>query len=351
MATEDSVQLQSPRFFRWRWSVFLSMFFGWSCYNLIRYNFLSTINSLIVHQGFSRSDVGMISSCFSMSYGVSKFLASVISDHTSSHVMFSRGLMLAGACSLAFPLAHTVTLACVVWLLEGVTQGCGWPPCVILLKAWYPPSQIGRCWSILGSAGNMISAVLPLVIIFLSSIFHWSMSYYAFGAFAIAMGVLVNFTIKDSPGDILGLGSGAVRKDKEHRNSDGGEESGVRKWYAVFFIPDLLVVSAIYAILYFAHGSCTYWSQLFLVQEAGMTETQAAACFSMYQVGAVIGNVVAGPISDVFITPVSLLHDHPVWGLPGFAKATGSAWVRRLAPHSGRIGAEFEGGMKHYKGS
>ena len=301
----DSVQQQSPRFFQWRWSVFLSMFCGWSCYNLIRYNFLSTINSLILHQGFSRSDVGMISSCFSMSYGVSKFLASVISDHTSSHVLFSRGLILAGTCSLAFPLAHTVALACVVWLLEGVTQGCGWPPCVILLKAWYPPSQIGRWWSILGSAGNLISAILPLVIIFMTSIFHWSMSYYVFGVFAIAVGVLVNFTIKDTPGDIARKGSGAVTKDQAHKKSDGDKEGVIRRWYTVFFIPDLLVVSAIYAILYFMHGSCTFWSQLFLVQEAGMSETQAAACFSMYQVGAVIGNIGAGSISDVFVTPVS----------------------------------------------
>lgn len=269
---------------------------------LIRHNFLSNISSLIEHQGFSRSDVGKISSCFSMSYGVSKFLGSVISDHVSPCLVFSGGLILAGTCSLAFPLAHTVTLACVVWFVEGIMQGFGWPPCVILLKAWYPPSQMGRWWSVLGSAGNIILTILPLLTIFITSIFHWSMSYYAFGLCAIAMGVLVNFTIKDAPGDILT--DNTATKEQEKGKSSRNEQN-VRKWYSVFFIPDLWMVSSVYAILYFLQGSCMFWSQQFLSQEVGMTDTQAAACFSLYQVGAVIGNVSAGPISDVFITPVS----------------------------------------------
>lgn len=273
---------------------------------LIRYNFLSTISSLIEHQGFSHSDVGKISSCFAMSYGVSKFLGSVISDHASPRLVFSSGLVLAGSCSFAFPLAHTVTLACVVWFLEGIMQGLGWPPCVILLKAWYPPSQIGRWWSVLGSAGNIILAILPLYIIFITSIFHWSMSYYAFGLCAIAMGVLVNFTIKDAPGDIFADHT-ATKEPEQGRDSRSSKQNVRNSWYSVFFIPDLWMVSTVYATLYFVQGSCIYWSQLFLAEEVGMTDTQAAACFSMYQLGAVIGNVSAGSISDVFITPVSFM--------------------------------------------
>jgi sugar phosphate permease len=278
------------------------MFLGWSCYNLIRYNFICTITSLIEHRGFSQSDVGMISSCFSMAYGVSKFLSSVISDHASSHQVFSGGLILAGVCSFFFPLARTVALACVVWFVEGITQGCGWPPCVILLKAWYPPSQIGKLWSILGSVGSIVSAVLPFVVIFITSTFHWSTSYYVFGVCALAMGVLANFSIKDTPGDLVKK-NGPAAEDQEKKKEDG--KNKVSKWYSVFFIPDLLMISAVYAILYFVLGSCIYWSQLFFVQEAEMTETRAATFFGVYQVGAVIGNIFAGPVSDIFITPVS----------------------------------------------
>lgn len=289
----------SPQFVRWRWSVFLSMFFGWSCHILIRMNFPSSITSLIEHQGFSRSDVGMIASCFAVTYGFSKFLGSVVSDHASPRLVFSRGLVLSGACSLAFPLAHTVTLACVVWFLEGIMQGFGWPPCVILLKAWYPPSQIGRWWSVLASAGNVMSAVLPLLVVFLTSISHWWMSYYMFGTCAIAMGVLVNFTIRNSPEDIGVANFNAMKEQKGEGN--GGS------WYKVFFVVDLWVVGVVYAILYLTSNCCFNWSQLFFIEEAGMSEREAAASCSMYQVGAVVGNISAGFLSDFLITPVSCI--------------------------------------------
>ena len=274
---------------------------------LIRKTLPSTMTSLMEHQGFSRGDIGKISSCFALSYGVSKFLGSVISDHTSPQRVFSLGLLLAGTCSLVFPLAHTVTLACAVWFIEGITQGCGWPPCVILLKAWYPPSQIGRWWSVLSSAGNIVSAILPLLVIFITSISHWSMNYYAFGACGIGMGMLVLFTIKDTPKDVwMESFNKTSQKEQEGGSSNIKAKSPAREnWYSVFFIPNLWLVSAVYSILYLVNSCGFNWSQLYFIQEARMSETRAAACYSMFQVGAMLGNFASGYLSDLFITPVS----------------------------------------------
>lgn len=270
---------------------------------LIRKNLPSTMTSLIQHQGFSKNDIGMISSCFAASYGWSKFAGAIISDRASSRKVFSWGLVLAGMCSLLFPLASSVKLACIVWFFEGITQGLGWPPCVILLKSWYPSSQIGRWWSLLATAGNIVSACIPLLVIFITSISHWTASYYLFGICGLSVGITVLFTIKDSPEDI-GLVSFHEKKDKSGSQTDA--HSAGESWYSVFFLADLWVVSAVYAILYVMNSTAWNWSQLYFVQEAGLSHAVAAACYSVYQIGAMAGNLTSGYLSDMFVTPVSL---------------------------------------------
>ena len=273
---------------------------------LIRKNFPSTMTSLIQHQGFSHKDIGMISSCFAVAYGCSKFVGSIIADYASSRKVFSRGLIMVGVCCLVFPHASTVTLACVVWFIEGLVQGCGWPPCLILLKAWYPPTKIGRWWSLLASAGNLMSAIVPLLVVFITTHSHWAMSYYAFGIFTVVVGIAVMFTIKDSPADI-GLASfhdvSSTSSNSTGTDSKGGNAIG-GNWLRVFFIVDLWIVSLIYAILYLMNYSMINWSQLYQVEKVGMSETSAAACYSIYQVGATVGNFTAGYLSDLFVTPV-----------------------------------------------
>lgn len=300
--------LQRARFARWRWSVYLSMFVGWSCHMLIRLCLPSTITSLMHHRGFNHAQIGMITSSFAASYGVSKFLGSVVSDHASPHRVFSWGLILAGACSLAFPLASSIVLACGVWFLEGIMQGFGWPPCVILLKAWYPTSSIGRWWSLLSSAGNIAAASLPLLVIFITSVSDWSVTYYLLGACAFATGIVVKFTIKDSPEDIgfTSFGASSGKKDSDDNLESGsGAEKPQGSWYAVFFIFNLWVVSLVYVILYLTSQSINNWTQLYFVESIRMSQTKAAACYSMYQVGSIVGNLGSGLVSDMFVTPVS----------------------------------------------
>ena len=278
------------------------MFIGWSCYILVRKNLPSTMASLIEHQGFSRDDIGKLTSCFSVTYGFSKFLGSLLSDHASPRKLFSFGLIMTGLCALVFPLASNIMIACAVWLVIGIVQGCGWPPCVVLLKAWYPSTHIGRWWSILSCAGSVASATLPLLVIFITSLSNWCMSYYLFGTLALCVGITIPFSIKDSPQEIP-LSYDSPSKQNGEKEASG--HGAVGNWYSVFFIRDLWVVSSIYAIFYLVDISILNWSQLYFIQEAGMSKTAAAACYSFFQFGALTGNLVSGYLSDFFITPVS----------------------------------------------
>ncbi len=291
----------------------------------IRRTLPSSTSNLIKHQGFSRDEIGMIASSFAGAYGVSKFVGSIISDHASPRKVFSIGLILGGVCSVVFPNTWFISLACGVWFVEGLVQGLGWPPCVILLKSWYPPSQIGRWWSILSSAGNVTGALIPFIVLYFTSYVHWSFCFYFFGMTAIVTGVMVLFFTRDSPAEVVEMLNGTremhntvdgdkaveeLNRDTKETKSDAKEPSDAKgaknssRWYSAFFVPNLWVVSVVYTILYLVSSSSQNWPQFYFVQEVGMSEASAATCFSMFQVGAIVGNFVAGFISDALVTPV-----------------------------------------------
>lgn len=292
-------------FLRWRWALYTSLFLGWCSYYFCRKSFPASIPNLIADNGLSKDDIGTISSSFAAAYGFSKFFNSILSDHVSARKMFSVGLLLSGLGCFVFPFsAHSVPLSASVWFVEGIIQGLGWAPCAKLLKVWYPPSQIGTWWSMLSTAGNVAAAISPLLITYLSSVFNWRVSFTVIGAFTIAVGLIVSFTIKDSPSDV---GVESFQKSKtEGKEVDKGSSL---RWYSPLFYGNLWVASAAYAALYVVKNAVADWSQLYFIQVANKSQAVSAACVGMMQIGGMTGLLVSGYVSDLFITPVRILFE------------------------------------------
>ena len=265
------------------------------------------MTSLLQDNGFSKDDIGTILSSFAVAYAVSKFVCALLSDHVSSKRMLSFGLVLTGVCCVVFPLSKSVAVCSAIWFAEGLLQGFGWAPCAVLLKKWFPPSQMGRWWSVLSSSGNIAGAVSPFLFATLSTVWNWKFNFYLFGSVTVFVGFSVLFTIKDSPSD---LGEFTAFNSVNRKENSGSKEKGTaaeptRMWYEVFLLRDLWIVSTVYAMLYLVKSGIMNWSQLYFIQVAGKSTAAAAAAAGMVQVGGIAGNMVMGYISDLFLTTVS----------------------------------------------
>ena len=302
-------KVEKVRFWRQRRIVYVSMFLGWTFFVLCRRILPASTTSLIEEQGFRRDEVGMLISSFSTGYGISKFVMSILSDHASPRKLFSIGLMLTGFSSIIFPIAKNVWMASFLRLITGILQGCGWAPCAVLLKSWYPPSQMGRWWSLLSSAGNVATALCPLVIIYISSLSDWTTSYYIAGLATFIVGCTAFLFIKDSPAEIgikLNFGStGSTASKVDDTKSSSNSDTSQPSWYSVFFMIDLWIVAIVYACVYAVKDGILGWSLLYFTEVSGKSKESAAACSGVAQIGGMLGNIVIGSISDAFITSVS----------------------------------------------
>ena len=101
----------------------------------------------------SETDIGSISTAFSASYGLSKFVGGVLADFLSCSSLFALGLALAGGCNVLFAIVEDKHLLVYIWGLNGLLQGVGWPALSTILLNWFPPKNRGTAWSICTAAG------------------------------------------------------------------------------------------------------------------------------------------------------------------------------------------------------
>lgn len=77
---------------------------------------------------------GLITSSQTLAYAISKFISGVLSDQISARWLFSSGLLIVGAINVLFSQSSTVTAFTLLWFVNGLGQGFGWPPCGKVLR-------------------------------------------------------------------------------------------------------------------------------------------------------------------------------------------------------------------------
>lgn len=138
-----AVESESLRLYRrTRWTVYISLFIGYSAYYFVRKSYTFAKPSLIRDLNFQKSHMGMISSGFSVTYGLSKFVGGVLADRMSARTQFTVGLLMTGVLNILIGFSSSLWLFAVLWSANGLLQGCGWPPCTKLLREWFAPTEV-----------------------------------------------------------------------------------------------------------------------------------------------------------------------------------------------------------------
>ena len=83
--------------------------------------------SLIKTNGYDKIQVGTISSWFSLSYGISKFIGGILSDALPSDILFTCSLLFASISLLGLAYSNSLLSLSILWSIHGLFQGVGGP--------------------------------------------------------------------------------------------------------------------------------------------------------------------------------------------------------------------------------
>uniref|UniRef100_A0A3B4WR32 Glucose-6-phosphate exchanger SLC37A4-like n=1 Tax=Seriola lalandi dorsalis TaxID=1841481 RepID=A0A3B4WR32_SERLL len=296
--------------------IFICMFIGYSLYFFNRKTFSFVMPSVMEEIELDKDDLGLITSSQTMAYAISKFISGVLSDQISARWLFSIGLFLVGGINVVFSWTSTVSMFSLLWFINGLGQGCGWPPCGKVLRKWYEPSQFGTWWSVLSCSMNLAGSLGPILVTVLLQYYDWRAILTMSGIFCAAFSFVCLVFVKNEPKDV---GLPSIQPAAKKGAKGGNSESTLSEF---LLSPFLWVLSLGYLVVFGVKTAATDWGQLFLMQEKGQTALMGSTYMSALEVGGFVGSLAAGFISDRAVARQGLgTHGNPRHGLLIFMMA------------------------------
>lgn len=285
----------------WRLHIMIGMYIGYAGFYLTRKSFNYVVPTLITDLGIDKNNIGIISTLFYITYGISKFISGVYLDKENPKHFMAYGLFLTGITNILFGLSSSVLMFTILWVINVWFQGWGWPSCSKLLTTWYSRNERGLWWSIWNTAHNVGGAMIPLIIGYLTLHYSWRYGFIAAGGLAILISIFLFFRLQNTP-ETMGLPSiGKWRNDNLELAQE--KEGKYLTWNKilhqyVFFNKYIWLLALSYALVYVVRTAINDWGNIYLTEKYHYDLVSANSALSLFEVGGFIGSLVAGWGSD-----------------------------------------------------
>ncbi|HRD55013.1 MAG TPA: phosphoglycerate transporter protein PgtP [Parachlamydiaceae bacterium] len=286
----------------WRIRILYSTFIGYAFYYFTRKSFSIAMPGIIQDLHFDKSQLGLLGSIFSVTYGFSKFASGILGDRVNPRYFMSIGLLLTGIVNILFGLSSSILMFALFWGLNGYFQGFGWPPCARFLTQWYSHSERGAWWSTWNVSHNVGAFLINYIAGASLQYFGWRYAMYVPGVLCILASFFLLNRLRDTP-QSLGLppieefrndyGTSKADFEKENKLST----SQVLVEY-VFKNKYMWLLAFAYFFVYVVRTGINDWTALYLIEEKGYSQIGANTSASFFEAGGFLGSLSAGWASD-----------------------------------------------------
>jgi OPA family sugar phosphate sensor protein UhpC-like MFS transporter len=297
---EDASQVKAAYKY-WRFRIFYGIFIGYVFYYFTRKSFTFAMPSMMRELGFQKTDMGLLISIMAITYGLSKFVSGVLSDRANPRFFMGIGLILTGIANIFFGFCSSLIWFALFWGMNGWFQGWGWPPCARLLVHWYSQKERGTWWGIASSSQCVGGALIPILASFCATYFNWRYAMYVPGILCILIGFFIIDRLRDTP---QSLGLPPIEKFRNDYPTEKREltekELTAKELLFKYVLTNkyIWILGISYFFIYMIRQSVNDWGMLFLCEYKGYSDLAASSCIVSFEIGGVLGSLVAGWTSD-----------------------------------------------------
>lgn len=281
---------------RRKWSVFLTITFGYGFYYICRLSFSVAKKPMAEAGVFNAAELGIIGSALFFAYAFGKLCNGILADHVNVRAFMTTGLFVSALVNLALGFTTASWLFFVLWGINGWFQSFGAPSSVVSLANWYDDKERGTIYGFWSSSHNIGEAVTFIGTAVVVSAFGWKWGFRAAGIACIVMSIVVWRFLCERP-STYGLQIRNHHKPIERESvSVGSMQLAVLKNRAVWI---LALSSAFFYVTRYAVNS---WGIFFLEAEKGYTTIEASSIVSVNAVAGIFGTLLSGLASDRFFS-------------------------------------------------
>ncbi len=288
------------------------VFIGYAAFYFVRNNFVLSTPYLMKALSLSKTDIGLLSSCMLITYGISKGIMSSLADKCNPKYYMICGLLLSCVVNvfLGFSTAYWMFVGLVI--LNGMFQGMGAGPAFITIASWYPRLQRGRAvsiWSISHNVGGGIVAPIALGAFVMFGAEHWQLaSYWAPAAAAVLvalllMGVGVGTTYNEGLPALDKIDKSEAEQELVQVKLDHAPENmSAFQIFCKYALRNKHVwyISIVDALVYVVRFGSITWLPLYLLQQKGFSKQDMSIAFLVFEWAAIPSTLFAGVLTDKF---------------------------------------------------
>ena len=299
MTNTAAVNEDGRRFARAQWRFIICSMIAYAFFYVTRKN-LSMAQPEMLAQGIiTKEALGTILTVHGVLYGASRFVNGFWADKLNGRIFMAVGLALSALMNFLFGCTSLTILFAVFWIVNGWTQGMGFPPCAKMLTHWIHPKELATKMSVWNTSHSFGSAMaLGLCSLLFAIGFGWRWCFYVPAALAGLAAVFCFFFVKDGPhedglpeldlSDVRGAAEGGeVRKvtDADRRR-------------LVFRNRVIWLCAVANFFVYVVRFGFLDWGPTFLKEYKGIEVSKGGLMIIAFELAAVVGTVFAGWFTD-----------------------------------------------------
>ncbi len=288
---------QKVLFKYWRIRIMYAMMIGYACFYLLRQNYPAAIPHIMAELGYSKIQLGAISSAAAIVYGIGKAIAGYIGDRISARKLMAFGLLMSAFMNFFMGYGSHLSWFLCFWVLNNCFQSFGWPPCARLLNHWHSPKELATKWALWNSSQQIGAGIIMLASPFLIAYFGWRYLFYVPGVICVLMSFFLYNRLRDTP-ESLGLPTIEAHHGLHHEDSDA--DLTLKDLLVKRVLNNKLVWYVCFAnfFVYFVRMTIFFWAPTFLQQAKGSSILAAAFQTAIFDVAGIFGGILAGHLSD-----------------------------------------------------
>ncbi len=287
------------RFARCQWKFIICSMIAYAFFYITRKNLSMAQPGMLEEGVISKEALGVILTVHGVLYGTSRFVNGFWADKLNGRIFMALGLVLSAAMNFLFGCSSLAILFAVFWIVNGWTQGMGFPPCAKMLTHWIHPKELATKMSIWNTSHSFGSALaLGLCSLLFALGFGWRWCFYVPAALALLAAVFCFFCVKDGPheeglpeldlSDVRGSGNDAA----ERKVTDADRRR------LVFRNRVIWICAIANFFVYVVRFGFLDWGPTFLKEYKHIDVSKGGLMSIGFELAAVVGTVFAGWFTD-----------------------------------------------------
>ncbi len=288
----------------WQWRILFSLIFGYAAFYLVRQNLPIAMTALTAEFGYTKTQLGWISTSFAIVYGVGKAVSGTFSDRSNARYFMSIGLFLSGCACFFMGFISSFYPFIILWTLNACFQSMGSPPCQRLLTHWFPPKQLGTRWAIWNSSHQIGTAVITVVAgAYLLEQFGWRSVFFVPAVLVMICAFFLFLGLRDTP-ESLGFASIEEHTAQKNNEPPPAETAESKLSFKEIFISRVLKNRLVWYMcwanlfFYIVRFGLLIWAPTFLTENKGSSLAKASWDVAGFDIAAIFGGIMAGYVSD-----------------------------------------------------